>query len=324
MTLAVCVVWCLVPVLLKQNYRRCACCNRALEKCKEKVRWLFKMCEVWYWFGISKPDEPSAPVQMKFGSMISRSSEANLSNVSLQILSLMCRQRDCTTLSLQHVPLSHCTWYVILIITWILESACPHTPRAYQILCLFRWTRVIQTCETTSKAGECIKWVLKRGANHNDVFYGFPYSLLITKARRERSLVKHQLSAVLGWHPFVETEERYCITLVGCPWCKNKNLFYDVRIGAWQRWRNNRPFRFCFPISDHEMPSWEFSFCFFISYEYICTCIRRHLKETIPSSSIAWSEMGKQNVQAEKVYCYSTLDSAALSSMSLVPIYAHA
>ena len=140
------------------------------------------------------------------------------------------------------------------------------TPRAYQILCLFRLTRVIQTCETTSKAGECIKWVLKRGANHNDVFYGFPYSLLITKARRERSLVKHQLSAVLGWHPFVETEERYCITLVGCPWCKNKNLFYDVRIGAWQRWRNNRPFRFCFPISDHEMPSWEFSFCFFISY----------------------------------------------------------
>ena len=83
------------------------------------------MCEVWYEIihGISKPDEPSAPVQMKFGSMISRSSEANLSNVLLQILSLMCRQRDCTMLSLQHVPLSHCTWYVILIITWILESA---------------------------------------------------------------------------------------------------------------------------------------------------------------------------------------------------------
>ena len=50
------------------------------------------------------------------------------------------------------------------------------------------------------------------------------------------------------------------------------------------------------------MPSWEFSFCFFISYALICTCIRRHLKETIPSSSITWSEMGKQNVQAEKVY----------------------
>ena len=38
---------------------------------------------------------------------------------------------------------------------------------------------------------------------------------------------------------------------------------------------------------------------FFISYEYICTCIRRHLKETIPSSSITWSEMGKQNIQAK-------------------------
>ena len=41
---------------------------------------------------------------------------------------------------------------------------------------------------------------------------------------------------------------------------------------------------------------------FFISYAYICTYIRRHLKETIPSSSITWSEMGKQNIQAEKVY----------------------
>ena len=50
------------------------------------------------------------------------------------------------------------------------------------------------------------------------------------------------------------------------------------------------------------MPSWEFGFVFFISYAYICTCIRRHLKETVPSSSITWSEMGKQNVQAEKVY----------------------
>ena len=29
---------------------------------------------------------------------------------------------------------------------------------------------------------------------------------------------------------------------------------------------------------------------------------RRHLKETVPSSSITWSEMGKQNVLAEKVY----------------------
>ena len=59
---------------------------------------------------------------------------------------------------------------------------------------------------------------------------------------------------------------------------------------------------FCFPISDHVMPSWEFAFCFFISYACICTCIRRHLKETIPSSSITWSEMRKQNIQAKEVY----------------------
>ena len=41
---------------------------------------------------------------------------------------------------------------------------------------------------------------------------------------------------------------------------------------------------------------------FFISYAYICTCIRRPLKETIPSSSITWSEMGQQNIQAKEVY----------------------
>ena len=64
---------------------------------------------------------------------------------------------------------------------------------------------------------------------------------------------------------------------------------------------------FCFPISDHVMPSWEFSFCFFIGYAYICSCIRRHLKETIPSSSITWSEMGKQNIQAKEVYCFFLL-----------------
>ena len=40
----------------------------------------------------------------------------------------------------------------------------------------------------------------------------------------------------------------------------------------------------------------------FINYAYICTCIRRHLKETIPSSSIAWSEIGKQKIQAKEVF----------------------
>ena len=33
-----------------------------------------------------------------------------------------------------------------------------------------------------------------------------------------------------------------------------------------------------------------------------------HLKETIPSSSITWSEMGKQNIQVKKVYSKDTLN----------------
>ena len=41
---------------------------------------------------------------------------------------------------------------------------------------------------------------------------------------------------------------------------------------------------------------------FFNSYVYICSCIRRHLKETTPSSSITWSVMGTQNIQAKEVY----------------------
>ena len=44
--------------------------------------------------------------------------------------------------------------------------------------------------------------------------------------------------------------------------------------------------------------------CFFNSHAYICTCIRRHLKETIPSSSITWSEMRRQNIQAKEVYLF--------------------
>ena len=51
-----------------------------------------------------------------------------------------------------------------------------------------------------------------------------------------------------------------------------------------------------------DAPHGNFPFVFFISYAYICTCIRRHFNETIPSSSIPWSEMGKQNIHA-KVYC---------------------
>ena len=33
-----------------------------------------------------------------------------------------------------------------------------------------------------------------------------------------------------------------------------------------------------------------------------CTCIRRHLNEAFLYGTITWSEMGKQNIQAKKVY----------------------
>ena len=35
----------------------------------------------------------------------------------------------------------------------------------------------------------------------------------------------------------------------------------------------------------------------------LCTCIRRLLKETVLWGTITWSKMGKQNIQAKKVYC---------------------
>ena len=34
----------------------------------------------------------------------------------------------------------------------------------------------------------------------------------------------------------------------------------------------------------------------------LCTCLRRQLKETDLRGSITWSEMGKGNIQAKKVY----------------------
>ena len=33
-----------------------------------------------------------------------------------------------------------------------------------------------------------------------------------------------------------------------------------------------------------------------------CTCIRRNLKKTVLWGTITWSEMGKQNIHAKKVY----------------------
>ena len=35
-----------------------------------------------------------------------------------------------------------------------------------------------------------------------------------------------------------------------------------------------------------------------------CTCVRRHLNETVLWGNITWSEIGKQNIQAKKVYYF--------------------
>ena len=48
----------------------------------------------------------------------------------------------------------------------------------------------------------------------------------------------------------------------------------------------------------------EFTFSSFINYAYICTCIRRHLKETVLWGTITWSEIRKQSIQAKKVYYF--------------------
>ena len=37
------------------------------------------------------------------------------------------------------------------------------------------------------------------------------------------------------------------------------------------------------------------------------------LKESIPKSSITWSEMGKQNIQAKKVYCCGSASKVTIS-----------
>ena len=62
------------------------------------------------------------------------------------------------------------------------------------------------------------------------------------------------------------------------------------------------------------MFSREFPFVFFVSYAYICTCVRPHLKETVLWGNITWSEVGKQNIQAKEV---NTKGSAHLGIMVL-------
>ena len=64
---------------------------------------------------------------------------------------------------------------------------------------------------------------------------------------------------------------------------------------------------FFFPFQTTWCPHGNLSFVFFISYAYICTCIRL-FKETIPSSSITWSEMAKQNIQAKEVQLKKLID----------------
>ena len=58
-----------------------------------------------------------------------------------------------------------------------------------------------------------------------------------------------------------------------------------------------------FHFRPRDAPNGKLPFVFVINCAYICTCIRRHLKETISSRSITWSEMAKQNIQAKEVYC---------------------
>ena len=40
------------------------------------------------------------------------------------------------------------------------------------------------------------------------------------------------------------------------------------------------------------------------AYARGCTCVRRHLNETVLLGDITWSEIGKQNIQAKKVYYF--------------------
>ena len=93
---------------------------------------------------------------------------------------------------------------------------------------------------------------------------------------------------------------------------------------------------FCFPISDHVMPSWEFSFCLFISYVYICTCIRRHLKKLFPrvasrglkwenktyklKRSIVWHRLGNRGLYPRNCFFFNSFDTHSTLSKSLLVV----
>ena len=40
------------------------------------------------------------------------------------------------------------------------------------------------------------------------------------------------------------------------------------------------------------------------TYARGCTCVRRHLNETVLWGNITWSEIGKQNIQTKMVYYF--------------------
>ena len=69
---------------------------------------------------------------------------------------------------------------------------------------------------------------------------------------------------------------------------KNDPLRYERNLCYGARTWNPSKFRPLFEvwpalsISDHVIFPWESFFYLFISYAYICTCVRRHLKEPIP------------------------------------------
>ena len=73
---------------------------------------------------------------------------------------------------------------------------------------------------------------------------------------------------------------------------------------------------FCFPNSDHVMLSGNLPFVLsliMLTYALERTCITRHLNETVLWGTITWSEVGKQNIQAKKVYFHVVLEKSTAS-----------
>ena len=88
----------------------------------------------------------------------------------------------------------------------------------------------------------------------------------------------------------------------------------------------NRPFwlMFYFSISHHVMFSRQFAFCLFIKYIHTyargCTSKGQLLRGTVLWGTIKWSEKGRQNIQAKKVYSPALAYFLRLASRSFVMI----